>query len=193
MKKILVTVLVLLSLVAGVYAADELRAGPTGSGVLAQWGPSVNTWFANYASTNTNPNIGATNTWCNLGYTNTTLVKLDCRSGSKVGLGIFAAGMTKATNVCTIRAWPSWDGVNKLTRDGTGAVNPFIATVTLTGATPVRWQTNAVGFGPGGPTTAHATPYMLIQFEQLANLDDTGEVATSGVITNLVIYGQVKP
>lgn len=175
------------------YAADELRASPTaGSGMVKQYGPGSSSWFMQYASTNTT--LAATTNdatgpayW---GYTNTTLFPIDIRAGSKVSLGATVVfPHAYCTNTMTIRAWPSLDGINKVTQDGIGVgAGAFVATILGKGITPVYWATNSVYF----KETFAGYPYLVVQFENPTNAA-SANIMGSLMPTNLVIQATVKP
>lgn len=183
------------------YAADELRASPTaGSGMVKQYGPGSSSWFMQYASTNTTLALTIANTespayW---GYTNTTLFPVDIRAGSKVSLGVMVVFPdASCTNTMTIRAWPSLDGINKVTQPGVGVLeSTWSCTLLGKGTTPVYWGTNAVVFNTNhvtvGASSAIGWPYLVVQFENPTNAAVAYKLS-SLMPTNLVIQATVKP
>lgn len=201
MKKIVrYTLAALLALAAtvGANAADQLRV--TDASRLAQWGPGPNAWFMQYAATNTSLASVTNDTtgpayW---GYTNTTLIPVNITAGSKVSLGVTVAfPHSYCTNTMTIRAWPSLDGVNKITQPGVGVLESvWSCTILGKGTTPVYWGTNAVVFNTNqvqvGASSAVNWPYLLVQVENPTNAA-SANVMASLMPTNLIIHATVKP
>ncbi len=167
---------------------------------IASYGPSPATWFMQNASTNltlancTN-NVTGPAYW---GYTNTTLFPVNITAGSKVSLGVKVVfPHAFCTNTMTIRAWPSLDGVNKVTQPGVGVLESvWSCTILGKGITPVYWGTNAIALNTNqvfvGASSAIGWPYLVVQFENPTNAA-SADIAASLMPTNLVITATVKP
>lgn len=117
------------------------------------------------------------------GFTNTIKV-VDISRASCVSLALHVQGAAECTNIITLRAWPSADGVNKLgvtaaagTVTAASAANAFIWNAIAAGTTLVSVQTNLPPLST--VTSAAQAPYLLIQVENPAS---TGSIAPTNLL-----------
>lgn len=117
------------------------------------------------------------------GFTNTIKV-VDISKTSFVSFALNVQGAADCTNVVTLRAWPSADGVNKLgvtaaagTVTAATAANAFIWNVIANGTTLVSVQTNLPALTTA--TSAAQAPYLLVQVENPAS---TGSIAPTNLL-----------
>jgi hypothetical protein len=120
------------------------------------------------------------------GFTNTLKV-VDISKTSFVSLALRVQGEAECTNVITLRAWPSADGVNKLgvtaaagTVTAASAANAFIWNAIAAGTTLVNVQTNLPALTTA--TSAAQAPYLLIQVENPAS---PGNIAPTNLVLTL--------
>ena len=117
------------------------------------------------------------------GFTNTIKV-VDISRASAISLALRVQGAPECTNIITLRAWPSADGVNKLgvtaaagTVTAASAANAFVWLAIAAGSTAVNVQTN---LPPLSTATSQAqAPYLLIQVENPAS---TGDIAPTNLL-----------
>ena len=117
------------------------------------------------------------------GSTNTLKV-VDISKTSFVSLALNVQGAGDCTNIITLRAWPSADGVNKLgvtaaagTVTAASAANAFIWNTIAAGTTLVSVQTNLPALTTA--TSAAQAPYLLIQVE---NPVSAGNIAPTNLL-----------